>query len=324
METKATNTTDDLGHLIFDPVNFRIDTPPIKALKKEIIKLVWTNALGAAVIGFSQAGKSVAITQLDGCIKDRNGGIIPIEVYSVHRRDRNTILALYYNIGNYLGLPVANSRDVERMSGQILSYFAEMAWNNKTNKVILFVDEAQRLKINQLDLFAELQDKLKIMYGVLLIIVYVGNKEQLSTLLNKISRGENQHLEGRYFLRSIEFHGLKNAREVAACLKQYDNMCDPKTGLRLTEYFLEEEFNKGFRLENISNIMWGVFKDYKKQYKLNSWGMGNFICSVNLLLTDYLPRFPHDDSGEQIRQMVIKSIMACKLGSDLVRVVKEK
>lgn len=322
METKATNTTDNISNIIFDPINFRIDTPPIKALKKEIIKLVWTNALGAAVIGFSQAGKSTAITQMDGHIKDRNGKITPIEVYAVHRRDRNTILALYYNICNYLKLPVANSRDVERMSGQILSYFAEVAWNNKTNKVILFVDEAQRLKINQLDVFAELQDKLKIMFGVLLIIVFVGNKEQLSTLLNKISKGENQHLEGRYFLRSIEFHGLKSAREVAACLKQYDNSRDPKTGLRFTECFIEEEFNKGFRLEDISPIMWSVFREYKKQYGLKSWGMGNFICSVNLLLTDYLPQFLHDDSEIQIRQMAIKSILACKLGSDLVKMVK--
>jgi hypothetical protein len=76
---------------------------------------------------------------------------------------------------------------------------------------------------------------------------------------------------------------------VHRCLIQYDQLRYPDDGPTYTEYFLSEAIKQGWKLSTVSEDLWRIFRDYQRQYKIDSWGMQYFLVTVNTLLTDFLP-----------------------------------
>ena len=307
-------------HPIFDPILFRIWTPHIIMLQESITKLVWLGATGAVVVGFSRAGKTSAFEMIKSNILDRAGNKVPVVVYSVHRRDCKTIKQLYKHIFSKLKLDFKRNDDYEDFADKLCMHLAEMANNTNSKSVVFAVDEAQRLSIAQLDLFAELCDVLAQEYSLLLTVIFVGNREQLKRLLDKITNGENEHIEGRFFRRKIEFHGLESLSDVEYCLEQYDKYSSPYSDNPCcTECFLPEAYADGFRMKSLSTSIWRVFSEYRKDLHIREWGMEYFIISTKLLLTDYLPRIGVDSYSDDVFRQCIE---LSNLVSDLAKPVK--
>lgn len=297
-------------HPVLNWCDIRIETPSIIKLREDVTKYVWTYAPGAAIVGWARDGKSTAMEMLNGSIKDRSGKQVPIIIYSVHKRDKKTVAALYKNICEYLQLPIDKIRDVDGMKAQIITCIAELSIQSNMRQVILVVDEAQRLSIAQVDVFSEIYDYVKKFYHIQLTIFFIGNLEQLSKLLKRIKDGENQHIQARFFKRTTRFRGLTSAADVGYCLKFYDNTRYPFNGPFYTQVFLKKEWDEGFRYHSLSSSFWSVFREYKKKYKLDSWGTENFVGTASILLSDYLPRY---GVNEHVEEMIKKSIDTCDL-----------
>lgn len=282
------------SHPIFDPVQFRILTPPITELQDILTQLVWTGATGASLLGFSRAGKTTGIELSTDKIKARNGRQIPVIRYSAHRRDKHTIRALYENIMTQLDIHYSSTHKSEKIFSNLLTYLAETAEAHHVTQLIMVIDETQRLAIPQIDVFAELDDRLRKEYSVSLMCLFVGNKEQMGELLKEVNKAENDHIKGRFFRQSFRFSGLRSLEDVRFCLEQYDKLRYPEGGPTITEYFLPEDYAKGFRLASLTESVWGEFRLCQKDLHINDWAAEYFVRSVNTLITDYLPKFGVD------------------------------
>jgi len=126
-------------------------------------------------------------------------------------------------------------------------------------------------------------------------------------LIEIMNDDSHSHIRGRFFTLSTNFYGLKSEKDVKDCLKQYDTLRFPlEAGPTYTEYFLYNDFIKGWRLASISRLMWKVFREYKRKYKLTTWGMQYFIVATNILLTDFLPHYGVDSVSEQMVNVAIE------------------
>lgn len=292
-------------HPIFNPMRFRINTPAIEALRRNLTRLVWTGATGAALLGFTRAGKTIALELLGSSLQARNGHAIPVITYATHRRDKHTIRALYENIHSHLNLEYKRSTGTERLCSHLLMHLAEIAKAHHANQLVMMIDEAQRLAIPQIDLFAELDDRMRKEYSISLMAVFVGNLEQMGRLLDEVHKGENEHIEGRFFRQTFRFTGLRSVDDVRFCLAQYDTRRYPENGPTYTENFLEHAYANGFRLVSLAQSIWGEFALCRKELHIDDWAMEYFVRAVNILLTDYLPKFgTHAYSDEMFHRCI--------------------
>lgn len=296
---------DYFGHPIFYPAEFRIITPAIKELQSILTRLVWTGATGASLLGFTRAGKTTAIELISDKIISRSGNKIPILRYSAHQRDQHTIRSLYVNLLAHLDLPYITREKTEVLIDKLLMFIAETAKKHVVKQVIMAVDEAQRLAIPQIDVFAELDDRLRKEYSVSLMCLFIGNQEQMGRLLDAVHEGRNEHIEGRFFRQSFRFGGLRSKADVSYCLKQYDQLRYPNNGPTYTEYFLPNDFENGFRLTTLASPIWAEFRRYQKTLGVKNWAMEYFVRTVNLLLTDYLTKYGVENySDDMIRECI--------------------
>lgn len=279
------------SHPIFYPVDFRINTPAINDLQNTLTRLVWTGSTGASLLGFTRAGKTTAIELISDRIKSRSGKSIPVLRYSAHQRDQHTIRSLYVNLLSHLDLSYLTRQKTETLIEKLLMYMAETAKKHHVKQIILAVDEAQRLAIPQIDVFAELDDRLRKEYSVSLMCLFIGNQEQMGRLLNAVHEGRNEHIEGRFFRQSFRFGGLRSKADVWFCLNQYDQLRYPANGPTYTEYFIPKDYANGFRLGSLADSVWSEFRSYQKTVSAKDWAMEYFIRAINLLLTDYLTKF---------------------------------
>lgn len=311
----------DYNHPILDDTQFMIETPATIDLLNEITRLIWLGGTGASVIGFSCAGKTTALIMIQNKIISRSGKTVPVIRHYVHRRDQKTIKQLLKNILNRLDIDYLDRDAAEDMVERLTIFMVEKAHNYNSKNILFVVDEAQRLNINQIDLFAELFDILKEAYSILLTVVFVGNREQLSNLLKTITNGDNEHIEGRFFRRVIRFHGIRNHDDVRFCLSQYDKIRFPAPdGPSCTEYFLSDDCANGFLLEHLSSPVWSVFKKYKKDLQIEDWGMKHFTQAIKILLTDYL----HNQGATSFSiEMFEHCIEVSDLVSDLITIKNE-
>lgn len=282
--------SDYYNHPIFNPENLRFNTPAMKKLSEDIHRWLWVGSTGGLITGASRVGKTRAIRALSNNLYTRGKVTIPDYYISIPPRDQRTITNIFRQLCLSEDLRVTNRDRADHLSNRIVHYIADRAVEADCRRAVLVVDEMQRLKPRQFDVFAEIYDKL-LLLDVLLTVIFVGNDPQCWDLIKIIQQPKYAHIRGRFFNQGISFHGLTSKEQMRNCLAQYDNLRFPTNGPTYVEYFLPEAFNNGWRLTSLSSDIWRVFHEYQKNYHIESWGMKYFTATINTLLIDFLPQY---------------------------------
>jgi hypothetical protein len=288
------------NHPLLRPFGIVLDTPAIDALHELATRWLWTGASGAYVLGDSRMGKTTALETLGATLCLRDSRPVPVHMVTVHKRDRPTINSLYRRL-NHSAEVHLKSRDVtDDMFSNFLTYLLDLVSAYQVDRVVLLVDEMQRLSVDQFHVFAELYDELKTL-KVALMTVFMGNREECQDIVELFRTKTYRQIRGRFFTLHGTFHGLRSRQEVQKCLAQYDERRYPEhSGPTYTEYFLPEAYAKGWRLASLDTLLWSSFREYQQIYNLDSWGMQYFVASVNTLLVDFLPRMGIDALDEAL------------------------
>jgi len=312
-----TNIVENFEHPVFNPLELLIETPAMKLLHDQIQKWLWTGATGSVVKGVSRTGKTTAMYALGNQLNSRNNTPIPVHRFSIHKRDKPTIRSVFMRMCNSADIYTTPRTVTDKLSDSFLHYLLDKTHEYKTNRIVLIVDEMQRLKSWQFDAFAELYDELRDPFNVLLMVIFIANDPECVELIEEMEDSTHAHIYGRFFTLESDFLGLTSEKSVKSCLCQYDSLRFPlNSGPTYTEYFLPKEYRNGWRLSTLSRPIWTVFREYKQNYKLKSWGMQYFITSINTLLTDLLPHYGVDAFSEE---MIHESIKVSRLIPSMVK-----
>ena len=275
-------------HPVLSPDKLRLKTMAINKLAETLHRWLWTGSTGGIIVGESRVGKTTALWELMDALKTRSGMSIPTYYYTNGGRDQNTIRSVFRQLCWDVKLPVKSHDTIDHLCDRYVHYLAEKTIAADCPYSVLFVDEVQRLQPKQLNAFAEIYDRLR-MLGVALTVVPVCNQLESADLFEILEAPQYAHVRGRFFVQGANFRGLTSQEEVRYCLKQYDTLHFPEEGPTYTEFFLPDAASQGWRLESLSRDIWGVFREYQSNYQLDSWPMKYFTTTMKMLLSDILP-----------------------------------
>ncbi|MDR9423658.1 MAG: ATP-binding protein [Marinobacter sp.] len=295
-----------------------------RALRERLESWVHCGHTGGVIVGEARLGKTRALEGIGDQLTNRSGQ--PIHAFYTHygRRDVETIRAVFAKVARALDFQIKRQTS-DVLLDQIVMRLAEAALANDTRQVVLMVDEAQLLTINQLNAFAEIYNDLAKL-RINCVVFFVANQDQFASLGRALLRRENRYLRERFFNNVDYFFGIRSEAELSECLAGYDHyvVCE-ETQQTAIEYFCPKLVDQGWHLAQIAPVYWHHFrKDYGVPLELTSWGMAQFVRATNLLVMDYLPHCEDSRDGVMLEACVIKSLSASGLMPSLVQLVEER
>lgn len=296
---------DYYDHPVFSPHRLRLMTPAITTLSDTLHRWLWTGCTGGFVTGSARIGKTTAMLTLLSTLRTRGGSGIPTEYVSIPVRDQRTVLSVFRNLCWSAQLPVKERDRTDHLSERYVHYLVDRAVEARCQYIVLIVDEMQHLVANQFNAFAELYDTLRLL-DVTLMVVFVGNDQESTGLLEQVETSRYAHIRGRFFTQSLTYRGLISKEQVEVCLQQYDDMRYPLDGPTYTEFFLPQAVEGGWKLASLSSNIWRIFRHYQSNYQIESWGMQYFTAAVNTLLTDFLTYHGIDEFDDEMMHECIR------------------
>lgn len=287
-------------HPIFDVHANFLSTPAQKQLHESVTRWIWTGQTGALVYGKSRVGKTTAVLSIINHIAKRDGKKVVANYCAIHKRDVATIRYVFKQLCLSADRKVLKGDTGDDMRDRFLVYLLDQCTGYQCDTVLLVVDEMQRLTIDQLDVFAELDDILHDHFNIHPFTLFVGNNPECWRLVNAISQPGHDHIYGRFFTQGEELMGLTSQAEVKDCLKQYDHLCYPLDGPTYTQYFLPPRSPRSWKLASLSPMIWSVYSEYKKQYKIRSWGLQYFASAIRVLLSDFICQVGPSNINEDV------------------------
>ncbi|MBE8717509.1 ATP-binding protein [Cellvibrio polysaccharolyticus] len=295
-----------------------ITTPMISVLHDTLHKWAWCGFTGGVIVGDARLGKSWATRCLGDSMPTADSEQMRIYHISFGPRDKTTIRAVYFRIASTLGAEdIRKTTTSDELQTFLFHAFAEAAMINRRRQVMLLVDEAQELSLNQLSVFAELfndQDRVKNR----LMVIFIANTQKFKPLAKILLDEENQYLRERFFHNIHRFYGIRTLDELKTCLTFFDrHWIDDKKKISIVDHFCPQMRKEGVSLVDLAETIWTTYdKQYAKPLNLKSWGMTYFQRTVSILLMDYLAHYWNNDENT-ILTMIEKSMAASGIRPNL-------
>ncbi|WP_391205447.1 AAA family ATPase [Psychrobacillus sp. L4] len=225
---------------------------------------------GAIIHGRPRLGKTRAISYLIKVLPDEIQQNIPMfhircRTYTSPRENSffEDILAGVGHAAAELGRP-------SEKRVRLKHFFIEVAEKSKQNKLVLFIDDAQKLSAIQYDWLMDVYNELD-EYGIVLTTILVGH-DDLIDRRKKFIKNKDFQIVGRFMSDSYQFRGLNNIQDFEILLDQYDDGTEfpMRSSVSFTEFYYRDYFKKGFRLVNYANDFYDVFMQIQLEKGLPS------------------------------------------------------
>ena len=263
---------------------YLVNTPAIDRLLETILHWILTGKIGGIIWGDSRSGKSTAIRSVKKSLKTRSGQPIPSYLFNMRTSMRNTDNKFYDGLLRAVKHAFVGKGNSQDKYGQLIEFFLDKALGNDENRVILFVDEAQKLTAFEYELLSDLHNDLAD-EDILFSIIFIGSSE-LHNTANDYQAFDADKIIGRFFTESYHFQGITSEKELRLILQEYDRQYLST----LRPFLLVDQDD--FTLESLSEIFWRSFQHFSKTYGEKQWRMRYFTSAINMLCVDYLTQYP--------------------------------
>lgn len=283
----------------------------VSALHRRIEEWTQCGHTGGLILGEARQGKTTAIRALSNGLVNRDNQTIPLFRLHFGRRDVISIRAVFSKIARSLGYLVRRHQTSDELQEQISMRLAEAALVNDDRKVVLIVDEAQMLAIQQFDAFSEIYNQLFDL-RINFIVYFVANQDLFLPVAQALLGNEYKYLRERFFNNLTYYYGIREEAELRECLTGYDQYPVTDEGdMTATAFFCPSLYDQGWRMANLAPHYW---KQYRNRYGIplgqKAFSMNQFVRCTNLLLMDFLPMCDSPDNTPMIEACIIKSLEA--------------
>lgn len=294
-----------VSHPLLELKAVQFATPAVGRLVDTLTAWLWSGATGGFIVGAPRTGKSWAVRRLYRQLRLRDGRAVPVLYLSMVDRDTKTIAEVSRRACIDQQLGFSRRANADQLSDQFVNHVCDEQVEAGVRTAVLVVDEFDHLLPRQFNAFAELFNRLDQLERTLMI-VFVGNKAEALALLKAMTGERYRRIRGRFFKRFSEYHGLRNREELIALMGQYDTARFPEPGPTFTAAFLPEAVNSGWRLTSLAKDLWRVYAGIAREYQLDSWGLEYVVGTLNVLVTDLLPRYGwHDVEDDLLREAIL-------------------
>lgn len=285
-----TNINVPLGKHPVDTGKYLIATNEIDKLCYIVGNWIDNRFPGAIIHGRPRLGKTRAISYLIKVLPDELNQNIPM----FHIRCRTYKSARESNFFEDLLDGVGHAApDLGRPSEKrvrLKHFFINAAEKSKQNKIVLFIDDAQKLSAIQYDWLMDIYNELD-EYGIVLTTILVGHDELIDRRKRFIKNKDFQ-IVGRFMSDSYQFNGLKDVEDFKILLGQYDEGTEfpVSSDVSFTQYYYRDHFENGFRLVNYAEEFYDVYLELQLEKGLQhnkEIPMQYVTLSIEYILKNY-------------------------------------
>ncbi|MFC5603351.1 ATP-binding protein [Sporosarcina koreensis] len=271
--------------------DYYLATNEINKLYTYVSKWIRNRIPGAVIYGYPRVGKTKAISYVIKILQEELGDDFPIHHVSCRTRKNPTenffFEDLLFGIRHDLAL-VGSKPNLKRK--RLLNALIEQAEVANSNKVILFLDDAQNLFELEYRWLMDLYNDLALQ-NIHLITFLVGQLELMYQRTAYRDSGKYQ-LVGRFMSQDYEFKGLQDADDIEICLSGYDEFSEYpiKSGWSYTRFYFPEAFSQGFRLGHLAPDIWDTIQSIRRKNHIKNnldIPMQYFVLFIENILLQY-------------------------------------
>lgn len=248
---------------------YLISTNEIDRMYQAVTRWIENRTPGAIIYGRPRLGKTRAISYIINCLPQDFGKNTPIYHIRCRKYKNPNENFFFEDLLTASGHSISNSGKSIMKRTRLLRFLVERADFSRSNKVIFFIDDAQRLvEINYdwlMDLYNELEH-----YGITLTTILVGQKELVHQRSAFIS-GEKYQIVSRFMSQEYQFKGIESLNDLRICLMGYDDYCEypSNSNWSFTRYFFSEAFARGYRLQHSAEELFQAFVNLRSESGLS-------------------------------------------------------
>lgn len=267
--------------------NYIVSTPSINELYRRVKKCIKLRVPGAIVYAMTRFGKTYAARYVALSLKTDFPRLVTM-TFSCHKKKTPSESSFFTNLLSAIGHENAESGLAYQKRIRLRNKLIELLEASKQNILVVFVDEAQKLQLEEYEWLREVHDELE-ERGFRMITFLIG-QPQLKNQKTAMKEARHTHIVGRFMIDDIEFRGVCSAEEAASCLQGYDTACFPTdSDWTYTRFFLPQAWEKGVRLVDQAACLWQQFKDAHEEAGFRTpveVPMTYFARSVEIALTE--------------------------------------
>jgi hypothetical protein len=252
---------------------------------------------GLAVYAYARVGKSEGVTYLvshSQWLGPRKAALRALVMPNAEKRTDGSFISTLLNCFN---IKVSLRTTPDERFKQLISYLIECCHLARSRLVVVFIDEAQRMKPVDYEHLVTIDNWMtKLRYYVFFVFI---NQRDITGYTNEsITRSEYPpHVYGRFLTRKHEMCGVRSPEDAAYLLGRYDHATEwpAGSGISFSEYFGPQAFKAGWRLAQHATQLWDIASNLRTEHRLSqnwTWPMKSFEGAVAYLLTTIAPRHP--------------------------------
>lgn len=247
--------------------NIKLPTPSIRAAFDIVGNTALQRAPGCCFFAYPRFGKSSAIEVLVHQLA-QSFPLMPSYVVSAKGHNRFSELIFLGELLTGYTHMLAGAGKVEPRWGRLLNLFWTDAQSRRSDRAMLFVDEAQNWYESEFTMLRDLSNELSLQHGIQLIVVSFGAPQIVDVRSAFIHSGRTD-LIGRFMIQQYEFFGIKSLEELRVLMACYDDVDVSEypegSGRSYTDFLMSHAFRSGWRLEHESGRLWQQFKRAAQQ-----------------------------------------------------------
>lgn len=246
---------------------YRIPTPTIEAFYLLIQRSLRFKIPGSIIYGRSRFGKSRAIEFLEHALTDKDKSL-PLLKLACQRKKVPSEPAFFSNLLRAAQHAAPTGGSVTALRTRLHNRLREIADRHRSNRIILFADDAQRLAEIEYEWLQEVFEGLA-RHRIALITFLVGTPPLRGQKALFQSSPACEQIVARFMVDELPFRGLLSAQDVATCLHAYDaTQCPPASGWSYVRFFLPRAVEAGLILAEQGATLWDAFVEAHRQAHL--------------------------------------------------------
>lgn len=253
-----------------DTGRYLLATNEINRLREEVISWIENRSPGAIIYGRPRLGKTRALKYLEFDLPAYFGEKLPVFQMRCQKYRYPSEGVFFSDLLKDVGhnLYLTGKPDIKR--DRLIKFLIEQGVVSGHHRIILFIDDAQRLMEIQYDWLMDIYNELDT-YGISMTVILIG-QEELIHQRDAFQQSKKTQIIGRFMIHDYKFKGIKSVEDIKSCLAGYDLECEypVNSGWSFTRYFFPEAFNAGYRLDACAEDIYNAFIEARQEAKLNA------------------------------------------------------
>jgi hypothetical protein len=248
-----------------ETTRYILSTPSIDDFYNAVLQWIENRVPGGMIYGKPRLGKTRAIQYLTRLLTEKFGVNLPVITLLCRDYKVPSESIFFEDLLRASGHAIYRSGRAAAKRDRLIEYLTEKVELSSQNRLILFIDEAQKLHEQHYNWLIDVHNELDARDAAPIVLL-VG-QDELVHQCSAFQQTQKTQIIGRFMVHQLQFHGLRGASQIKRCLKAYDvdSEYPENSGWSFTRHFYPAVFNSGFRLDSYANSLWEAFRLLKDE-----------------------------------------------------------